>query len=222
MISDVFLWNRAAIVLFVGSLIALTSSLFAAFVPSLAYLIVSAKWSDFLLPNAPHYITSPAFVLSIHEFTLKLLVTAFGGFFGVLSIFERKKSVPFLSFTGIALGTIGFLLPTEVNQTFTDIYSVDIPWAGTFIALIGVLLMFLGFALKNPKVPHRAIVSVPLLLVVYSIPPFLILTGNLPLFIFLQSNITLSTILGILILAGHLSIIWAGIIGLRFPEKEDL
>jgi hypothetical protein len=130
------------------------------------------------------------------------------------------ERVPFLSFSGISLGTIGFLLPAGATQNFIDVFSVEIPWTGYFIALIGVLMMFLGFALSYPNVPRKALASVPLLLVAYSIAPFLILTNNLPLFVLMHTNITVSTVIGVLILAGHLVIIWAGISGLRFPEKE--
>lgn len=212
--------NHAKCILILGSVIAFVSSSLAAFVPSLAYLTVSASWSNFLIPNAPHYLTYPQYIFGVHELTLKLLVTAIGGLLGMLSFFERGTSVPFLSFSGISIGTIGFLLPAGATQNLVDVFSVEIPWTGYFIALIGVLLMFLGFALSYPNVPRQALASVPLLLVAYSIAAFLILTNNLPLFVFVQTNITMSTIIGILILAGHLVIIWAGISGLRFPEKE--
>jgi hypothetical protein len=212
--------NHAKCILILGSVIAFVSSSLAAFVPSLASITVSASWSNFLIPNAPRYLTYPQYIFGVHELTLKLLVTAIGGLLGMLSFFERRTSVPFLSFSGISLGTIGFLLPAGATPNFIDVFSVEIPWAGYFIALIGVLMMFLGFALSYPNVPRKALASVPLLLVAYSIAPFLILTNNLPLFIFMHTNITMSTIIGILILAGHLVIIWAGISGLRFPEKE--
>ena len=212
--------NYAKCILILGSVIAFVSSSLAAFVPSLAYITVSASWSNFLTPDAPHYLTYPQYIFGVHELTLKLLITAIGGLLGVLSFYERRTSVPFLSFAGISLGTIGFLLPAGTTQNFIDFFSVEIPWTGYFIALIGVLIMFLGFALSYPNVPRKALASVPLLLVAYSIAPFLILTNNLPLFVFMQTNITMSTIIGILILAGHLVIIWAGISGLRFPEKE--
>ena len=214
--------SRAKCILIFGSILALVASLLAAFIPGLAYVTVYANWSDFLIPDAPHYVTYPPFILSMHELTLKLLVTACGGLLGLLSIFEHKTTVPFLSFAGISLGTIGFLLPTGAAQNLVDVLSVEVPWTGCLIALVGVLLIFLGFALRHPKVPRRALASVPLLLIVYSIAPFLILSGNLPFFIFLQANISMSTIIGILILAGHLVIIWAGIAGLRFPEKEPV
>ena len=212
--------NYAKCILILGSVIAFVSSSLAAFVPSLAYITVSASWSNFLTPDAPHYLTYPQYIFGVHELTLKLLITAIGGLLGVLSFYERRTSVPFLSFAGISLGTIGFLLPAGTTQNFIDFFSVEIPWTGYFIVLIGVLMMFLGFVLSYPNVPRKALASVPLLLVAYSIAPFLILTNNLPLFVFMQTNITMSTIIGILILAGHLVIIWAGISGLRFPEKE--
>jgi len=53
------------------------------------------------------------------------------------------------------------------------------------------------------------------------VSPVLIFTGNLQFFIFLQVNVSMSTLIGILILFGHLVIVWAGITGLRVPEKES-
>ncbi|MBE3116071.1 hypothetical protein IMZ68_02600, partial [Candidatus Bathyarchaeota archaeon] len=155
--------NHAKCILILGSVIAFVSSSLAAFVPSLAYITVSASWSNFLTPDAPHYLTSLQFIFGLHELTLKLLVTAIGGLLGVLSFFERRTSVPFLSFSGISLGTIGFILPVGAAPNFVDVFSVEILWTGCFIALIGVLLMFLGFVLSYPNVPRKALASVPLL-----------------------------------------------------------
>lgn len=207
-------------ILITGSFIALISGLTAAFVPGLAYVTVSAEWANFLLPDAPHYVTYPPLTFSINDLTIKLLVTAIGGFLGVLSVFERKSTVPFLSFAGLSIGAIGFLLPTGTNSGLADVLSTNVLWTGSLVALVGVLLMFIGFAVRNPNVPRRAIVVVPILLIVYLISPALILTDNLAFFVFMQANISMSTIVGILVLAGHLIIIWAGINGLRFPEKE--
>jgi hypothetical protein len=206
--------------LIIGSFIALISGLTAAFVPGLAYVTVSAEWANFLLPDAPHYVTYPPLTFGINDLTIKLLVTAIGGFFGVLSIFERKTTVPFLSFAGLSMGAIGFLLPTGTNSGLTDILSTNVLWTGSLIALVGVLLMFIGFAAGNPHVPRRAIAVVPILLIAYLISPFLILTDNLTFFVLMQANISMSTIMGVLVLSGHLIIIWAGINGLRFPERE--
>lgn len=212
--------SKAKFILILGSFIAAVSGFLAAFVPGLAYITVSAEWANFLLTDAPHFITYPPLIFSIHDLTVKLLVTAIGGLLGVLSIFENKTTVPFLSFAGISLGTIGFLVPSGASQSFVDVLSTNVLWIGSLTALVGVLLMFLGFALKNAKVPRRALIIVPLLLIVYLISPVLILTDNLSIFIFMQANISMSTIMGILMLAGHLAIIWAGITGLRIPEKE--
>jgi len=181
---------------------------------------VSAEWANFLLPDAPHYVTYPPLAFSFNDLTIKLLVTAIGGFLGVLSLLERKTTVPFLSFAGISMGVIGFLLPTGTNSGLTDVLSTNVLWTGSLVALVGVLLMFVGFAAGNPNVPRRAIAVVPILLIVYLISPALILTDNLAFFVFMQANISMSTIMGILVLAGHLIIIWAGINGLRFPENE--
>ena len=207
-------------ILILGSFIALVSGLTAAFVPGLAYVTVSAEWANFLLPDAPHYVTYLPLTFGINDLTIKLLVTAIGGFLGVLSVVERKNTVPFLSFAGLSIAAIGFLLPTGTNSGLTDILSTNVLWTGSLVALVGVLLMFLGFVLRNPNVTRRAIAVVPILLFVYLISPALILTDNLAFFVFLQANISMSTIMGILVLAGHLVIIWVGINGLRFPEKE--
>ena len=213
--------SRPKILLIIGSFIALIAGSISALIAGLAFIAVSAEWADFYLPNAPHFITFPPLTFGLHEYTVKLLITAFGGLLGVLSIFENKNSVPILSFTGLLIGTIGFLIPVTANQSSANILSVDVPWMGSLIALIGALLMFLGFALRNTKVPRYVIIVLPILLVAYSVAPILVLTDNLPIFIFMQANISMSTIVGVLILVGHLVIIWAGITGLRFPEKSN-
>jgi hypothetical protein len=212
--------NIAKVILVAGSFIALFSGLLAAFTPGLAYVTVSAEWANFLLPDAPHYVTYQPLTFSINDLTIKLLVTAIGGFLGVLSVFERKTAVPYLSFAGISMGAIGFLLPTGANSGLTDVLSVNVPWIGSLIALCGVLLMFIGFVNGNSKVPRLAIVVVPILLFTYLISPVLIFTDNLAFFIYMQANISMSTIMGVLVLAGHFIIIWAGINGLRVPERE--
>jgi hypothetical protein len=210
----------AKAILIAGSFIALFSGLTAAFIPGLAYITVSAEWANFLLPDAPHYVTYQPLIFSVNALTIKLLVTAIGGFLGVLSIFERKTAVPFLGFAGISMGAIGFLLPAGTNSGLADILSMNVPWVGSLIALVGVLMMFIGFATGNPSVPRRAVAVVPVLLIAYLIAPSLILSGNLSFLILMQANISMSTIMGVLVLAGHLIIIWAGINGLRVPEGE--
>lgn len=213
--------NNAQFVLFIGSVIALLLGTLSAFVPGLAYITVSSEGANFLVSGAPHFVTYPPMDFGFNDFTVKLLVSAFGGFLGVCSVaFERKSTVPFLSFAGLSLGTIGFLLPFGANQAVINEYSTNVPWVGSLITLVGVLLMFLGFALRNQHVPRWALAVIPVLLGIYLISPVLIFTGNIQFFIFLQVNISISTLLGILILFGHLVIVWAGITGLRVPEKE--
>jgi hypothetical protein len=166
-------------------------------------------------------VSVPSLDFGINDFTVKTLVSAFGGFLGACSVaFERKSTVPFLSFAGLSLGTIGFLLPFGFDQAVVSEYSVNIPWIGSLITLVGVLLMFLGFALRNAHVPKWALAVIPVLLGIYLISPVLIFTRNLQFFLFLQVNISMSTLMGLLILLGHLVIVWAGITGLRIPEKE--
>jgi hypothetical protein len=212
--------NKAQFIMFLGSSIALLVGTMSAFIPRLAYFTVSAEGQNFFLSGAPHFVTYLPMTLGINDFTLKLLVSAFGGFLGLCSLCcEHKNTIPFLSFAAISFGTIGFLLPFGSNIMGNE-YSVDIPWVGSLITLIGVLLMFSGFALRSIHVPRRALAVIPLLLIVYLLSPILIFTGNISFFVFLQANITISTTIGILILAGHLVIVWAGITGLRFPEKE--
>ncbi|MGD6932844.1 MAG: hypothetical protein ACQCN5_01400 [Candidatus Bathyarchaeia archaeon] len=207
-------------ILLIGSVIALLLGGLSAFVPGLAYITVTAEWSNFLLPNAPHFVTIQPLSFSFNDFTVKLLVSSFGGLLGLFSVCcEHKNTVPFLSFAGLSFGTIGFLLPYGSNQVLTD-YAADVPWVGSLITLVGVMLMFLGFALKNEHVPKWALLVIPVLLIIYLISPVLIFTGNLELFVFLQVNISISTTIGILVLFSHLLIVWAGITGLRMPEKE--
>ncbi len=214
--------NNEQFILFTGSVIALLLGLLSAFVPALAYITVSAEWSNFLLSNAPHFVTIQPLIFSFHDFTIKLLVSAFGGLLGLCSVCcEHRNTVPFLSFAGLSLGTIGFLLPYGSSQFAASDYSSDVPWVGSLITLVGVLLMFLGFSLRNTQVPKWALFVIPILLIIYLTSPVLIFTGNLQLFIFLQVNISISTIIGILILMGHLIIVWAGITGLRIPENEQ-
>jgi len=214
--------NNAQFVLFIGSVIALLLGTLSAFVPGLAYVTVSSEGANFLVSGAPHFVTYPPMDLGVNDFTLKMLVSAFGGFLGICSVaFERKSAVPFLSFAGLSLGTIGFLLPFGANKAVISEYSTNVPWIGSLITLVGVLLMFLGFALRNPHVSKWALAVIPILLGIYLVSPVLIFTGNLQFFIFLQVNVSMSTLIGILILFGHLVIVWAGITGLRVPEKES-
>lgn len=214
--------NKAQYILFLGSIIALIMGTISAFVPRLAYITVWTEGPNFLLSEVPHFITYPSMEFSINDFTLKLLVSAFGGLLGLCSIVcEHKNTVPFLSFAAISFGTIGFLLPFGSSIVGNE-YSADIPWVGSLITLVGVLLMFLGFSLRNTNVPKWALAVIPMLLIVYLLSPVLIFTGNLAFYIFLQTNISISTIIGILLLMGHLVIVWAGITGLRFPEKETV
>lgn len=214
--------NNAQFILLIGSVIALLLGTLSAFVPGLAYITVSSEGVNFLVSGAPHFVTVPPLDFDINNFTVKLLVSAFGGFLGVCSVaFERKSTIPFLSFAGLTLGTIGFLLPFGVNQAVISEQSTNVPWVGSLITLVGVLLMFLGFALRNTHVPKVALAVIPILLGIYLISPVLIFTGNLQFFIFLQVNVSMSTLIGILILFGHLIIVWAGITGLRVPDKES-
>jgi hypothetical protein len=213
--------NKTQFILFIGSAITLIMGFLSAFVPRLAYITFSAEGANFLLSGATHYVTYPPLTFSVNDFTLKLLVSAFGGILGLCSIvWEHKNAVPFLSFAGLSLGTIGFLLPFGSSPSLPNEYSTDIPWVGSLITLVGVLLMFLGFALKSTHVPKRTLCVIPVLLAVYLISPVLIFTNNLQLFVFLQANISISTLIGILILMGHLIIVWAGITGLRIPERD--
>jgi hypothetical protein len=211
---------RDQLILIIGSFIALIAGVFSAFLPGLAYITVSAEWGRFLLPDAPHIVVYLPLIFSIHDLTLKLLVSAIGGLLGLCSFCEHKTTVPCLSFAGISLGTIGFLLPYGATQIGANEYSIDVPWIGSLITLVGVLLMFLGYTLRNSNVPKSALAVIPILLIVYLMSPILIFTGNLWFFVFMQANLSMSTIMGILILLGHLVIIWAGIAALRFPERE--
>jgi hypothetical protein len=213
--------KAAQLILLIGSIIALFVGAISAFIPRFAYVTVSSEGATFLVQDAPHIVSYQTTALSFNDFTLKLLVSAFGGLLGLLSLAcEHKNTVPFLSFAAISFGTIGFLLPFGSSIMGSE-YSVNIPWVGSLVTLIGVLLMFLGFALRNTYVPRRALAVIPVLLIVYLLSPALIFTGNIDYFIFLQANITISTTIGVLILAGHLVIVWAGITGLRVPEKEN-
>jgi hypothetical protein len=214
--------DNAQFVLFIGSAIALLLGLLSAFVPGYAYITVSSEWSNFLLPNEPHFVTINPLIIGVNDFTIKLLVSAFGGLLCLCSVrFEGKNSVPFLSFAGLSLGTIGFLLPYGSSQAAAGEYSTNIPWVGSLITLVGVMLMFAGFALKNTNVPKRALWVIPVLLIVYLISPVLIFTGNTEFFILFQVNIAISTFIGILLLFGHLIIVWAGITGLHIPENKS-
>jgi hypothetical protein len=205
-----------------GSVIALLLGGMSAFVPGLAYITVYANWSDFVLPDMPHFVTFPPITFGINDLTIKLLVTAFGGLLGLCSVAcERKNTVPFLSFAGLSLGTIGFLLPYGSSQAAGNEFSINVPWVGSLITLVGVMLMFTGFALRNINVPRKALAVIPVLLIVYLLSPVLIFTGNLELFILFQINITISTAIGIALLMGHLIIVWAGITGLHSPETES-
>lgn len=194
----------------------------SAFVPRLAYITVFTEGPNFLLPDAPHILAFPSMEFSVNDFTLKLLVSAFGGLLGVCSVVcEHKNTVPFMSFAAISFGTIGFLLPFGSTIVGNE-YAADIPWVGSLITLVGVMLMFLGFSLRNTNVSRWALAVIPMLLIIYLLSPVLIFTGNLAFYIFLQTNISISTIIGVLIFMGHLVIVWAGITGLRLPEKDTV
>jgi hypothetical protein len=211
--------NHAEVYVFLGSLIALAGGVFTAFLPGFAYITVPASQSTFNVAETPHFLSYPLLIFGVHDLTIKLLVIAVGGLLGVFSFFERKNSIPILSFAGLSVAMIGFVLPSQVKQSFAESFNVDIPWIGYFVALTGALLMFTGFALANRNVPKKAFVTIPLLLAAYFIAPALILTNNSTLFILLETNITLSTVLGLTILFSHLLIIWAAIKGLHLPEK---
>lgn len=205
-----------------GSVIALLFGGLSAVVPGLAYITVYTNWSNILLTSQPQFTTFPLTTFGLHDLTIKLVVTAFGGLLGLCSIAcEHKSTVPFLSFAGLSLGTIGFLLPYGSNQAFSNEFFVNVPWVGSLIALVGVMLMFTGFALRNANVPKKALTVIPVLLMVYLLSPALIFTGNLELFILLQINITISTTIGIVLLMGHLIIVWAGITGLHTQETDS-
>jgi hypothetical protein len=211
--------NPKYLLFFSGSSITFIISLLVAFVPGLAYVTVHNFWLD--VPNPPYglpYVSYPPLDFATHMYTVRLLVSSVGGLIGLFTLFGKSKQ-SYIGVTAIALANIGLLLPVTYSvSTFMDVTSIDVPWIGSFVVLVGVCLMFLGLTIKL-DVPRVTFLSVPLLLTGYSVRPLLVLTNNLHV-----SDLTvgfaspISSLMLVLIVAGYFLMIW-GVLKIFLPKK---
>ena len=220
--------NLNNLLLFCGSSITLVVGLLAAFVPGLAYVTVHSYAMD--VPVNPYglpYVYYLPLDFGTHLYTMRLFVSAIGGLIGLLAMFWKSKE-GYIGASAIALASLGFMLPAtgDMRLTFPEMRLFDVPWAGSFLVLVGICLMFLGLAIKKPNVPRATFLSVPLLLVVYSIRPLFVLSNFLPWIVFgaIMFNNPINWLMWFLMLAGHLMMIWGAIKGLlpnRHRKEQD-
>jgi len=175
------------------------------------------------VPNPPFgpYVSYPSLDFSTHIYTTRLLISAIGGLIGLFALFGKSKQ-SYIGVVAIAVASMGLMLPaTDTRATFPEMRLIDVPWIGSFLVLVGVCLMFLGLAIKKLNVPRVTFLSVPLLLAGYSIKPLLVLTNNLSLSGF-RAGFTspISSLMLILMLAGHLLMIW-GVLRIFYPKSKE-
>lgn len=213
--------NLNSVLLFFGSSITLVVGLLAAFIPGIAYVTVHKYFLD--VPNPPFgpYVSYPSLDFGTHIYTTRLIVSAVGGLIGLFALFGKSKR-SYIGVLAIAVASMGLMLPAmDTRMTFPEMSLIDVPWTGSFLVLVGVCLMFLGLAIKKPNVPRVTFLSVPLLLAGYSIKPLLVLTNNLQ-----KSGVVagftspISLLMLILMLAGHLIMIW-GVLRIFYPKSNE-
>ena len=209
--------------LFLGSSVTLAVGLLAAFVPSLAYVTVHKFWLD--LPNPPYglpYVVYQPLYFATHIYTARYFVSAVGGLTGLFALFGKSKQ-SYLGVIAIAVANLGLLLPAFSYRItpFMDMIIIDVPWIGSFLVLVGVCLMFLGLTLPKTNVPRVTFLSVPLLLVGYSIPSLLVLTNNLQVSGFTAGFTSpISSLMLFLIVAGYFLMVW-GVLRIFYPKNNE-
>lgn len=208
--------------LFFGSSITLAVGLLAAFIPGIAYVTVHNYWLD--VPNPPYglpYVSYPPLDFATNLYTGRLLVSAVGGLIGLFALFGKSKQ-SYIGVVAIAVANLGLMLPvTYTVASFMDVTLIDVPWIGSFLVLVGVCFMFLGLTMKKLNVPRVTFLSVPLLLAGYSVKPLLVLTNNLQASGFrVGFTSPISSLMLILMVAGHLLMIW-GVLRIFYPKSKE-
>lgn len=208
--------SKERLFLFFGSTITIVFGLLAAFVPGLAYVTVQSNmWT---VTSSVYY---QPLELGVHMDTAQLVISAIGGLIGLFSLLERKNKPAYMGFAAIAVTSVGLMLPAYYERfTAPEIYYFDVPWIGFLLVLVGVSIMFLGLAIKKPKVPRITLLSAPLLLAVYSIRPLFVLCNFLSSGVFVAHS-NLSWLMGILTLAGHLLMLLGAIYAMKPSVKEE-
>jgi hypothetical protein len=208
--------NLNNLLLFCGSSITLVVGLLAAFIPGLAYVTVISHFVG--LPSV-HYLPLS---FSAHLLTMRLFVSAISGLIGLLAMFWKNKQ-SYIGALAITVASLGFMLPATGDMRLTNPMTrlFDVPWAGSFLVLVGICLIFLGLTIKKPNVPRATFLSVPLLLVAYSIHPLFVLSNFLPWIVFgaIMFNNPINWLMWFLMLAGHLIMMWAAIKG-SLPNRQ--
>ena len=208
--------------LFFGSFMTFAVGLLVAFVPGLAYVTVHKFWLD--VPNPPYglpYVSFQPLDFSTHIYTAKYFVSVVGGLIGLFALFGKSKQ-SYLGVLAIAVANLGLMLPALSRITpFMDMIIIDVPWIGSFLVLVGVCLMFLGLTLPKTNVPRVTFLSVPLLLVGYSIPSLLVLTNNLQVSGFTAGFTSpISSLMLFLIVAGYFLMVW-GVLRIFYPKNNE-
>ena len=208
--------------LFFGSFMTFAVGLLVAFVPGLAYVTVHKFWLD--VPNPPYglpYVSFQPLDFSTHIYTAKYFVSVVGGLIGLFALFGKSKQ-SYLGVLAIAVANLGLMLPALSRITpFMDMIIIDVPWIGSFLVLVGVCLMFLGLTLPKTNVPRVTFLSVPLLLVGYSIPSLLVLTNNLQVSGFTAGFTSpISSLMLFLIVSGYFLMVW-GVLRIFYPKNNE-
>ena len=207
--------------LFFGSFMTFAVGLLVAFVPGLAYVTVHKFWLD--VPNPPYglpYVSFQPLDFSTHIYTAKYFVSVVGGLIGLFALFGKSKQ-SYLGVLAIAVANLGLMLPALSRITpFMDMIIIDVPWIGSFLVLVGFCLMFLGLTLPKTNFPRIIFLSVPLLLVGYSIPSLLVLTNNLQVSGFTAGfNSPISSLMLFLIVSGYFLMVW-GVLRIFYPKNK--
>jgi len=208
--------------LFFGSFMTFAVGLLVAFVPGLAYVTVHKFWLD--VPNPPYglpYVSFQPLDFSTHIYTAKYFVSVVGGLIGLFALFGKSKQ-SYLGVLAIAVANLGLMLPALSRITpFMDMIIIDVPWIGSFLVLVGFCLMFLGLTLPKTNFPRIIFLSVPLLLVGYSIPSLLVLTNNLQVSGFTAGFTSpISSLMLFLIVAGYFLMVW-GVLRIFYPKNNE-
>ena len=202
--------NLNAFLLFCGSCLTLVVGLIAAYNPGVAYVTVHSYHLDASVnPYGLPYVSYPSMDFNTHIFTLKYLVCAVGGLVGLLALFKRNTHSD-LGVFAIAVTSVGLMLPAtgDTRLTFPEMRLFDVAWIGSFLVVMGLSLMFMGLMTEKKVGPRVSILSVPLLLTVYSINPLLVLVNYLPWIVFGASISPINVLMLFLMLIGHLVMIW--------------
>lgn len=209
------------LLLFSGSALTLVAGLLAAFVPILSYVTVQTNMfvDRIVYPNGLASVYYPPLALTAHLYTARLLISAIGGLFGLLAVASKNRQ----SYTvalGIALACFGLMVPaTETRITSPELFLFDVPWAGSFLLVVGSSLMFIGWVVQRLKVPRISFLGAPFLMLAYSIRPILVLANFLPWTVFDEGSPVDLLILFLMIVC-PLLMIW-GVLKVSSPSEEN-